>query len=64
MMKEEKQEYVQYRLETARKTFEAARVLAEHGFWNSADNRLYYALFYSINALLYLSDIPAKSIHL
>jgi len=60
MMKEEKQGYVRYRLETARKTFEAARVLAEHGFWNSAVNRLYYALFYSVNALLYLYEIPAK----
>lgn len=60
MMKEEKREYIQYRLETARKTFEAASVLAENGLWNSAVNRLYYALFYSINALLYLSDIPAK----
>ena len=59
-MPEEKREYVQYRLETARKTFEAARILAENGFWNSAVNRLYYALFYSVNALLYLSDIPAK----
>jgi uncharacterized protein (UPF0332 family) len=60
MIPKEKRDYVQYRLETARKTFEAARILAENGFWNSAVNRLYYALFYSVNALLYLSDIPAK----
>ncbi|HYW96371.1 MAG TPA: HEPN domain-containing protein [Bacteroidales bacterium] len=59
-MKEEKREYIRYRLETARKTFEAASILAENGFWNSAVNRLYYALFYSVNALLYLSDISAK----
>lgn len=57
---EEKREYVLYRLETARKTFEAAKVLAENGFWNSSVNRLYYSLFYSVNALLYLSDITVK----
>ena len=60
MKAEEKQEYINYRLETARKTFEAAKVLAEKGFWNSTVNRLYYSLFYSVNALLYLSDIQAK----
>lgn len=60
MKAEEKQEYINYRLETARKTFEAAKVLAEEGFWNSAVNRLYYSLFYSVNALLYLSDIQPK----
>jgi uncharacterized protein len=45
---------------TARKTFEAAKLLADNGFWNSAVNRLYYTLFYSVNALLYLSDLPAR----
>lgn len=60
MKTEEKREYIKYRLESARKTFDAARVLADNGFWNSAVNRLYYALFYSVNALLYSADIPAK----
>lgn len=60
MKSAEKREYIQYRMGTARKTFEAAKVLADSGFWNSAVNRLYYTLFYSVNALLYLSDLPAK----
>jgi uncharacterized protein (UPF0332 family) len=60
MKPENKQEYIQYRLESSRKTFEAAKVLAENGYWNSAINRLYYALFYSVNALLYISDISVK----
>lgn len=60
MNAEEKREYIRYRIESARKTFEAARILADNGFWNSAVNRLYYALFYSVNALLYLSDISVK----
>ncbi len=49
---DEKLEYVAYRIKTAYKTYEAANVLAETGFWNSAVNRLYYAVFYAVNALL------------
>jgi hypothetical protein len=61
MTNEEKNEYVKYRIESAQKTFEAARVLAENGFWNSAVNRLYYSLFYAVNALLILNEIKTKS---
>ncbi len=61
MNTEEKREYAKYRIESAFQTYEAARVLAENGFWNSAVNRLYYSLFYAINALLVLNDIQTKS---
>ncbi len=43
MTNEERKEYVNYRIETAYKTFNAAKVLADNGFWNSAVNRLYYS---------------------
>lgn len=49
MKNKEKTEYVRYRIETAYKTLEAAKILAENGFWNSAVNRLYYSLFYAVN---------------
>ncbi len=58
---QDRNEYVQYRIETAHKTFEAAKVLAENGFWNSAVNRLYYALYYAVNALLFLNGIQTKT---
>lgn len=58
---DERTEYVKYRIETAYKTLEAAKVLADSGFWNSSVNRLYYALFYAVNALLVLNEIPTKS---
>jgi uncharacterized protein (UPF0332 family) len=58
---DERTEYVKYRIETAYKTYEAAKVLADNGFWNSSVNRLYYALFYAVNALLVLNEIPTKS---
>ena len=61
MTNEERNEYVKYRIQSAYKTFDAARVLAENGFWNSAVNRLYYSLFYAVNALLILNEIKTKS---
>ena len=56
-----RKEYVNYRIESAYKTFKAAEVLAENGFWNSAVNRLYYSLFYAVNALLVANEIMTKS---
>ncbi len=61
MNQNERKEYVRYRMESSRKTFEAAKVLAQNGFWNSAVNRLYYAVFYAVNALLVLNKIQTKS---
>ena len=61
MTPEEIKGYVNYRLESAYKTFDAAKVLAENGFWNSAVNRLYYAVFYAVNALLVANNIKTKS---
>lgn len=61
MTNDERVEYVKYRIESAYNTFEAAKVLAENGFWNSAVNRLYYSLFYAVNALLVLNEIYTKS---
>lgn len=61
MTNEERIEYASYRLESARKTYDAAKILADNGYWNSAVNRLYYALFYAVNGLLVLNNIQTKS---
>jgi uncharacterized protein (UPF0332 family) len=53
--------YVQNRIETAYKTLEAAKVLTENGFWNSAVNRLYYSVFYIVNAILVKHEIITQS---
>ena len=58
---EERKEYVIYRIESVHKTFEAAKILAENEFWNSAVNRLYYSVFYAVNALLVMNEIQTKS---
>lgn len=61
MTSEERNQYVKYRMETAHKTVDAAKILAENGFWNSAVNRLYYSLLYAVNALLVMNNIETKS---
>lgn len=61
MTPEERQQYINYRFESAYKTVKAARVLGDNGFWNSAVNRLYYAAFYAVNALLVKNEIHARS---
>ena len=61
MTTEERKEYVNYRIESAHKTFNAAKILAENGFWNSVVNRLYYSIFYAVNALLVANEIITKS---
>ena len=45
-------ELVSYRLQRARETLEDARILAKAGRWNPCVNRLYYACFYAVSALL------------
>ncbi|WP_375580342.1 HEPN domain-containing protein [Marivirga tractuosa] len=61
MNAEDRRVYVKYRIDTAYKTFEAAKVLAENNYWNSAVNRLYYSVFYAVNAILVLNEIHTKS---
>ena len=45
-------ELVVYRIERARETLEDALLLARQERWPSSANRLYYACFYSVSALL------------
>lgn len=61
MTDEERKEYIAYRIESSLKTYDAAVVLAESGYWNSSVNRLYYALFYAVNALLVANAIKTKT---
>jgi uncharacterized protein (UPF0332 family) len=43
---------IDHRINKAKETFEDAKILAENQRWNSAINRLYYAAFYAVTALL------------
>lgn len=61
MKEEERKEYVKYRLESARHSLAAAKLLISKGFSSAAVNRLYYAAFYAVNALLVANNIETKS---
>lgn len=52
MTPEERQNYVRYRLNKADETLEEAGWMAEKNHWNTCANRLYYAAFYAVTALL------------
>ena len=46
-----------YRLSRARETLEEARILADANHWNACVNRLYYACFYAVLALLIQNEL-------
>ena len=49
---EERRIIVDLELEKANRTYDAAMIMIEKEHWESAANRLYYALFHAVNALL------------
>lgn len=56
-MKGSKVDLISYRIVRAKKTFKDAQILADNVRWNSSINRLYYAAYYAIMALLLNSDM-------
>ena len=52
---------VKYRIERADETLLEARLMAREGFYNAAFNRLYYACFYAVIALLVKNGIATNS---
>ncbi len=49
---EERRMIVSYRLEKAKKAIEHAEANAHLGYWEVTANRLYYACYYAVSALL------------
>ena len=56
-----KEDLIKYRLFRAKDTFDDARILADKQKWNSTINRLYYASYYAVTALLLDSDISSTT---
>ena len=56
MNKQEKQTLVKYRLERANESIKAAQLLFENKLFIPAMNRVYYSMFYSVQALLVLNE--------
>jgi uncharacterized protein (UPF0332 family) len=53
----DKEDLIKYRLYRAKDTLDDARILAEKHKWNSTINRLYYAAYYAVMALLLDADL-------
>ncbi len=51
-MKSNKESLIRYRMSRAWDTLDDAHILASNQKWNSSVNRLYYAAYYAIVALL------------
>jgi uncharacterized protein len=61
-MSDDRETIIRYRMERAAQTLADAEILARAGSWNSCVNRLYYACFHAISALL-LRDGLASAKH-
>jgi uncharacterized protein (UPF0332 family) len=51
---------VKYRVSRALESLSEAKILAESSHWNACVNRLYYACFYAVSALLVLHKMKSK----
>ena len=60
-MIDQKIEIVKYRISRAKETLDDAKILAQNKKWNSSINRLYYAAYYAVTALLLNKDINPSS---
>jgi uncharacterized protein (UPF0332 family) len=52
-----KEDLIKYRIARAKDVYDDAQILAEREKWNSTINRLYYAAYYAVMALLLDSDL-------
>jgi len=57
MTPEDRHTIVVYRLERANESLQAARILRENAMLIPAMNRIYYAMFYAVQALLASDDV-------
>ncbi|MCD6011331.1 MAG: hypothetical protein K0Q79_1193 [Flavipsychrobacter sp.] len=60
-MTPEKQQLTQLRLHKAKDTLREVHILMDNALWNIAVNRLYYACFYAVSALLECRDVHTKT---
>lgn len=60
-MMQSKDDLLKYRLSRAYESIDEAEILAQSGHWNTVANRLYYAAFYAVSALLIKNEILATT---
>ncbi len=59
-MSDSKSDLINHRLQRASEALEDARILAKAARWNTCVNRLYYACFYAVSALLMQQDLSSS----
>lgn len=59
-MNDEKKSLIAYRLDKAKDTLESANILLREEKMFSAVNRIYYAVFYSVSALLLTKELSSS----
>lgn len=55
------EDYIQYRINRAVETIKEVEVHIQNEFWNTSINRMYYACFYAVSALLSQNKIEVSS---
>jgi uncharacterized protein (UPF0332 family) len=61
MTPKENEELIKYRFEKAKVTFAEAELQLKNELWNVAVNRLYYACYYAVSALLAGKEIYTRT---
>ena len=57
MNADDKKTLIKYRLERSDESLTAAKLMLDNGLYVSAMNRIYYSMFYTVQALLILNDV-------
>jgi len=60
-MKGSKNDLINYRLSRSLETIKEAEIMYDNGFYNASVNRIYYACYYAVSALLYKKGIETST---
>ena len=55
------EDYSNYRIQKSKETIAEVEIQIKNEFWNTAINRMYYACFYAVSALLVKHEIETSS---
>jgi len=55
------EDYINYRLKKAKETLSEIETLIENEYWNTAVNRMYYACYYAVTALLFKNGVETST---
>lgn len=58
---ESKRALVNYRINRAKETIEEVKSIVESGYYNTAVNRMYYACYYAVIALLVKHNLETQT---